>query len=256
MLLAPFDDYLSFYRKEETSEKGSAENNISTDKEQSEMSRAAAELVQSFDLSQSQEKHLEKPASLRLKETLDDDKVELPLWQQKQQQEALQQASVTDEKKSSSSHGSSSQGSSSDDALKGKSPPQLQQWQSVVSALGTSSTSGSPGTKVESVALASNGSKEPCAAIIGDSFLDSTKDVPLISNIHEEHPKEVLQEDELSLSPSSLVIDPFKPDEHKGKGTEESPAVIPGPTQPEMSEDMFLPVVTQESREQKRISGI
>lgn len=73
------------FRKEGTYEKGcedrqtqksknikeSVKNDV--EKEQSEMSKAAAELLQSFDMSQSQERHLEKPASLRLRESLDDE---------------------------------------------------------------------------------------------------------------------------------------------------------------------------------------
>lgn len=219
------------------------------------MSRAAAALLQSFDLSQSQEKHSEKPASHKLKETPDDEEVVLPRWQQKQQQEVLQQGSVADEKKSTSSNNSSSQGSSSDDASKGEPPPpQVQQWQSVISAI-ASSSSGSQGTKAEPAVHASNGNKEQFVQVVDASFLESTtkaKAVPLSS----EQPKDALQGDQLSLSPSSLVIAPFKPDDGNGKGTEESPALIPGPTQPEMSEDMFRPIITQESLEQQNIPGI
>lgn len=208
--------------------------------------------MHSFDLSQSQKEHLQTPVSPRLKESLDDEKVELPLWQQKQQQEALQQASDTNEKKSSNS---SSQGSSREDSSKGESSsPQLQQWQPVSSALGTNS-SGPALSKEESTALTPNGAKEPHTVLISDSFLNNPK--PLISDLPVEHLEESLHEEQLSLSPSSLVIDPFKSTKSKAAGAEGSPAVLPGPTQPEMSEDMFLPVVVaQESKKQRSISGI
>ena len=259
--------FLWYCRNDKDSEKGSSEKQdqesegvaqsgenvgLSVAQEQSEISRAAAALVQSFDLSQSQEKQSEKPASLKLKETLDDEEVVLPRWQQKQQQEVLQQGSAADEKKSSS-HTSSSQGSPSDDQLKGESPPpQVQQWQSVISVLGSSS-SGSQGTKAQPTAQVSNVSKEQSVKVVDVSFLENTEAVPLISKT--ERPKEASQGDQLSLSPSSLVIDPFKASDGSGKGAEESPVLIPGPTQPDMSEDMFRPVVTQESMEQRTISG-
>ena len=257
--------YFITYRKEKSSGKSSKEiqdqenigvvhpgdNRLSTNQEQSEISRAAAALVQSFDLSQSQEKNSEKPASLKPKETSDDEGVVLPHWQQKQQ-EVLQQANATEEKKSSSNT-SSSQASPSDDQLKGESPPpQVQQWQSVVSAVGSSS-SGSQGTKVDCTTHESNANKEKPVQVVDVSFLEETVAAPLTSKAECHKTKEASQGLQLSLSPSSLVIDPFKPDE--GKNSEESTVLIPGPTQPDMSEDMFRPVVTQESREQQTISG-
>lgn len=222
---------------------------MSANREPSELSRAAAALVQSFDLSQNQEKHFEKPAPLKRKETSDDEEVVLPHWQQKQQQEVHQQSSGADEKKSSSNT-SSSRGSSEDDQFRGEpQPSQVQQWQSVVSALGSSS-SGSQGTKAEPMVQVSNSNKEQSVQAVDVSFLENREAAPLISKA--ECPKKVSQGDQLSLSPSSLAVDPFKPDDGNGKGTEESPILIPGPTQPEMSEDMFCPVVTQE---QQNISG-
>lgn len=248
--------------KENNTEKGSSQrqteeghevaqsggNRLSADREPSEISRAAAELVQSFDLSENQEKHFERPAPLKFKETSDDEVVVLPRWQQKQQQEVHQQGGGTDEKKSSSST-SSSQGSSGDDQFRGEPQPQVQQWQSVVSAL-VSSSSGSQGTKAEAVMQASNCNKQQSVQVVDVSFFENSEAVPLISKA--ECPKEAPQGNQLSLSPSSLAIDPFKPDDGNGKGTEESPVLIPGPTQPVLSEDMFCPVVTQE---QQDISG-
>lgn len=226
----------------------SGDNRLSVAQEQSEISRAAAALVQSFDLSQSQEKQSEKPASLKHKETSDDEEVVLPRWQQQQQLEVLQQGSAVDEKKSTSNT-SSSQGSSPDDQLKGESqPPQVQQWQSVISVLGSSS-SGSRGTKAEPKAHASNADQEQSVQVVDVSFLENSEASPLISKA--ECPKEASQGIQLSLSPSSLVVDPFG----SGKGAEESPVLIPGPTQPDMSEDMFRPVVTQERKEQQTIAG-
>ena len=221
---------------------------MSADRELSEISRAAAELLQSFDLSQSQEKHFEKTAPLKHKETSDDEEVVLPQWQQKQQQEVHQQGSVADGKKSSSNT-SSSQGSSEDDQFRGEPQPQVQQWQSVVSTV-VSSSSGSQGTKAEAMTHASNSNKEQSVQRVDLSFLENSEAAPLISKT--ECPKEASQGNQLSLSPSSLVVDPFNTDDGNGKGTEESPVLIPGPTQPEMSEDMFCPVVTQE---QQDISG-
>ncbi|KAL9983788.1 hypothetical protein ACROYT_G006018 [Oculina patagonica] len=250
-------------RKDKSSDKGSSErddqvndsivqsgdNRLSVAQEHSEISRAAAALVQSFDLSQSQEKQSEKPASLKHKETSDDDEVVLPRWQQQQQQEVLQQGSAADEKKSTSNT-SSSQGSSSDDQSKGESqPPQVQQWQSVISVLGSSS-SGPQGTKADPKAHASNADQEQSVQVVDVSFLENSEAAPLVSKA-ESGPKEESQGVQLSLSPSSLVVDPFG----GGKGAEESPVLIPGPTQPDMSEDMFRPVVTQESKEQQALAG-
>ena len=223
-------------------------NRLGADQQPSEISRAAAELVQSFDLSENQEKLFERPAPLKFKETSDDEVVVLPRWQQKQQQEVQQQGSGANEKKSSSNT-ISSQGSSEDDPSRGEPQPQVQQWQSVVSAP-VSSSSGSQGTKAEAVTHASNSNKEQSVQIMDVSFLENSKAVPLISEA--ECPKESPQGNQMSLSPSSLTVDPFKPDDGNGKGTEKSPVLIPGPTQPEMSEDMFCPVVTQE---QQDISG-
>lgn len=104
--------------------------------------------------------------------------------------------------------------------------------------------------------LPPNGSKEQCVPFISGSFLDSPRHEPLISDLPVDHPKQSLHEEQLSLSPSSLIIHPFEPSKSKAEGTEESPAVLPGPTQPEMSEDMFFPVINQEGKEQKSISGI
>lgn len=224
-------------------------DNLSADRELSEISRAAAALLQSFDLSQNQEKHLEKPAPLKHKETSDDEEVVVPHWQQKQQQQEVHQQGSGAEGKKSSSNTSSSQGSSEDDQFRGEPQPQVQQWQSVVSTL-VSSSSGSQGTKAEAMTHASNSNKEQYVQRVDLSFLEKSQAVPLISKA--ECPKEASQGNQLSLSPSSLVVDPFNPDDGNGKGTEESPVLIPGPTQPEMSEDMFCPVVTQE---QQDISG-
>lgn len=220
---------------------------MSADRELSEISRAAAALLQSFDLSQNQENHFEKPAPLKHKETSDDEEVVLPHWQQKQQQEVNQQGSGADGKKSSSNTGtSSSQGSSEDNQFRGEPQRQVQQWQSVVSTLVTSS-SGSQGTKAEAMTHASSSNKEQSVQRVDLSFLENSEAMPLISKA--ECPKEASQGNQLSLSPSSLLVDPFNPDDGKGKGTEESPVLIPGPTQPEMSEDMFCPVVTQEKQD-------
>ena len=224
-------------------------DNLSADPELSEISRAAAALLQSFDLSQNQEKHVEKPAPLKHKETSDDEEVVVPHWQQKQQQQEVYQQGSGAEGKKSSSNTSSSQGSSEDDQFRGEPQPQVQQWQSVVSTL-VSSSSGSQGTKAEAMTHASNSNKEQYVQRVDLSFLEKSQAVPLISKA--ECPKEVSQGNQLSLSPSSVVVDPFNPDDGNVKETEESPVLIPGPTQPEMSEDMFCPVVTQE---QQDISG-
>ena len=219
---------------------------MSADQELSEISRVAAALVQSFDLSQNQERHFERPAPPKCKESSDDEEVVLPQWQQKQQQEVHQQGSSADEKKSTSNT-SSSHGSSEDDQFRGEpQPSQVQQWQSVVSAL-VSSSSGSQGPKAEAMTHASNSSKEQSVQVVDMSFLENSEAVPLISKA--KCPREAPQRDQLSLSPSSLTVDPFQPDDGNGKGVEKSPVLIPGPTQPEMSEDMFCPVVTQERQD-------
>lgn len=213
---------------------------MSADRELLEISRAAAALVEAFDLSQNQEKHFERPAPVKCKEISDDEEVVLPQWQQKQQLEVHQQGSNADEKKSSSNN-SSSQGPSEDDQFRGEpQPSQVQQWQSVISAP-VSSSSGTLGTKAEGMTHAS---------VVDVSFLENSDTLPLISKAR--CPKEAPQGCQLSLSPSSLAVDPFKPDDGNGKGTEKSPLLISGPTQPEMSEDVFCPIVTQEQRD---ISG-
>ena len=214
------------------------------------MARAAAALVESFDLSQ--EEHLETPTSLQQKETSDDDEVMLPRWQQLQV--IPQQGSVSDDKKSSSSNSNSSEGPSSDNAAKGQSqPPQIQEWQSVISAMGSTSSS-SQGKKMDAAAPVSTSDKEQLVQVqaVDMSFLESTKTAPLISKA--DFPKETPQGDQ-SLSPSSLAIDPFHGNDGTRKDVEEGPAVAPGPTQPEMSEDMFRPSITQESAEQQDISS-
>ena len=224
------------------------DDRLSAEREPSEISRAAAELVQSFDLSENQEKRFERPVPLKFKETSDSEVVVLPQWQQKQKQEVHQQSTSADEKKSSSNT-TSSQGSSENDQFRVEPQSQVQQWQSVVSAL-VSSSSGSQGTRVEAMTHASNSNKKQSVQVVDVSFLENSEVVPCISKA--EYPKEAPQRTQLSLSPSSLAVDPFKPDDGNGKETEESPVLIPGPTQPKMSEDMFCPVVTQERQD---ISG-
>ena len=220
--------------------------------EQSEIARVAAELVVSFDLSEKE--HLEQPASLKHKETLDEEEVMIPRWQQLQ--EIPQQGSVCTDKKSTSSNNSSSERSSSDSAVNGESqPPQMQEWQSVISAMGSTSST-SQGAKLETArqVSTSNDKDQPLQFEVVDmSFLESSKPVPHITK--EQYPKEAAQRDQ-SLSPSSLAVDPFNPDYSSRRGTEEPPVIAVGPTQPEMSEDMFSPRTTQGSAEQQDIAGI
>ena len=219
---------------------------------QSEITRAAAELVESFDLSERE--HFEQPASLKVKETPDDDEVVIPRWQQLQ--EIPQQGSVSNDKKSTSSNTSSSERSSSDDALQGESQaPQMQEWQSVISAMGSTSST-SQGAKVGTAGQVSASSEQdqPVQVEVVDmSFLESSKPVPHITK--EQYPKEAPRQEQ-SLSPSSLAIDPFNTSDSSRRGTEVKPGRAPGPTQPEMSEDMFCTRTTQESAEQQDIAGI
>lgn len=219
---------------------------------QSEIARAAAELVESFD--SSEREHLEQPASLKHKETPDDDEVMIPRWQQLQ--EIRQQGSVSNDKKSTSSNTSSSERSSSDDALQGESQAaQMQEWQSVISAMGSTSST-SQGAKLGTAGQVSASSKkdQPVRVEVVDiSFLESSKPVPDITK--EQYPKEAPQREQ-SLSPSSLAVDPFNTSDSSRRGTEVKPGIAPGPTQPEMSEDMVCPRTTQESAEQQDIAGI
>lgn len=217
----------------------------------SEIARAAAELVESFDLSERE--HLEHPASLKHKETPDDDEVMIPRWQQLQ--EIPQQGSVSNDKKSTLNT-SSSDRSSSDDALQGESQaPQMQEWQSVISAMGSTSST-SQGAKVGTAGqvTASSEQDQPVQAEVVDmSFLESSKPVPHITK--EQYPKEAPRQEQ-SLSPSSLSIDPFNTSDSSRRGTEVKPGIATGLTQPEMSEDMFSARTTQESAEQQDVAGI
>lgn len=242
---------LFYYRKGTTSEgKDSVGKDAHEDIQgQSEIAKAAAALVESFDLSEGE--HAAQLTSQKHKQTSDDGEIMIPRWQQLQ--EMPKQGSVSDDKKSTSSNPSSSEGQSSDDAVKGDSqPPQMQEWQSVISAMGSTSSS-SQGAKIQTTGKVSTTNKEQVAEVrsVDMSFLESTKAAPLISKTV--CPKETPQGDQ-SLSPSSLAVDPFHPEDTR-KHTEEVVTIIVGPTQPEMSEDMFRPSISQESAEQQDIPG-
>ena len=78
--------------------------------------------------------------------------------------------------------------------------------------------------------------------------------VPLISK---PHCSTKTTQDDQSLSPSSLTLDPFNTEQSSSKGTDKGSSKAPGPTQPEMSEDMFCPTISQESLQQVQdIPGI
>ena len=233
-----------YCRKEKSSDRSSEREAYEDNQEQSEIAKAAAALVESFDLSQG--KHPEKTTSAKHSKISDDDEVTLPRWQQLQK--IPQQDSVSTGKKSSSSNSSSSERPLSDDAIKGdsQSAAEVQQWQSVISAIGSTSSS-SQGTKMETSDNVSTNNKEQPMQKVDMSFLESTIAAPLISKVVP--PKEV-PEGNQSLSPSSVVLDHFHADDLTRKDTEDDSFAAPGLTEPEMgSEDLFRPGITQESAE-------
>ena len=212
------------------------------------MARAAAELVELFDLSQ--EKQAEKTTShlVGIQQELSvDDEVILPRWQLVPN--VPQQDGASKGKKSSSSTSSSSNSSSLEKLSSkitvedGSQPAEVQQWQSLISAVGSSSSSFHD-QRMEATDNVSTSKKEQRLQDVDMSFLESEEDPPLISKAV--CPKETTQEDQ-SLSPSSLAIDPSNKLNVTTKESEKDPFVVPGPTQPDMSEDMFRPSITQES---------
>lgn len=224
-----------YYSKEEKSERPKRTISDHEEKEgQSEMARAAAELVELFDLSQ--EKQAEKTTSHHniQQEMSVDDEVTLPRWQ------LVQNVPQEDVASNSSSLEKPSSKNTVED---GSQPAEIQQWQSLISAVGSSSSS-FHGQRMEATDNVSTSKKEQHVQNVDMSFLEREEDPPLISKAV--CPKETTQEDQ-SVSPSSLVIDPSNELNVTTKASEKDPLVAPGPTQPDMSDDMFRPSITQES---------
>lgn len=237
-----------YYSKEEKSERPKRTIRDDEEKEgQSEMARAAAELVELFDLSQ--EKQAEKTTCHHniQQEMSVDDEVTLPRWQLVQnvpQEDVASKGKKSSSSTSSSSNSSSLEKPSSKNTVEdGSQPAEIQQWQSLISAVGSSSSS-FHGQRMEATDNVSTSKKEQHVQNVDMSFLEREEDPPLISKAV--CPKETTQEDQ-SVSPSSLVIDPSNELNVTTKASEKDPLVAPGPTQPDMSDDMFRPSITQES---------
>lgn len=231
-----------YYSKEEKSERPKRTIRDDEEKEgQSEMARAAAELVELFDLSQEKqaEKTTSHPVNIQQEMSVDDE-VTLPRWQLVQN---VPQEDVASKGKKSSSSTSLEKPSSKNTVEDGSQPAEIQQWQSLISAVGSSSSS-FHGQRMEATDNVSTSKKEQHVQNVDMSFLEREEDPPLISKAV--CPKETTQEDQ-SVSPSSLVIDPSNELNVTTKASEKDPLVAPGPTQPDMSDDMFRPSITQES---------
>ena len=231
-----------YYSKEEKSERPKRTIRDDEEKEgQSEMARAAAELVELFDLSQEKqaEKTTSHPVNIQQEMSVDDE-VTLPRWQLVQN---VPQEDVASKGKKSSSSTSLEKPSSKNTVEDGSQPAEIQQWQSLISAVGSSSSS-FHGQRMEATDNVSTSKKEQHVQNVDMSFLEREEDPPLISKAV--GPKETTQEDQ-SVSPSSLVIDPSNELNVTTKASEKDPLVAPGPTQPDMSDDMFRPSITQES---------
>lgn len=225
-----------YYSKEEKSERPKRTISDHEEKEgQSEMARAAAELVELFDLSQEKqaEKTTSHPVNIQQEMSVDDE-VTLPRWQ------LVQNVPQEDVASNSSSLEKPSSKNTVED---GSQPAEIQQWQSLISAVGSSSSS-FHGQRMEATDNVSTSKKEQHVQNVDMSFLEREEDPPLISKAV--CPKETTQEDQ-SVSPSSLVIDPSNELNATTKASEKDPLVAPGPTQPDMSDDMFRPSITQES---------
>ena len=212
------------------------------------MARAAAELVELFDLSQEKqaEKTTSHPVNIQQEMSVDDE-VTLPRWQLVQnvpQEDVASKGKKSSSSTSSSSNSSSLEKPSSKNTVEdGSQPAEIQQWQSLISAVGSSSSS-FHGQRMEATDNVSTSKKEQHVQNVDMSFLEREEDPPLISKAV--CPKETTQEDQ-SVSPSSLVIDPSNELNLTTKASEKDPLVAPGPTQPDMSDDMFRPSITQES---------
>lgn len=225
-----------YYSKEEKSERPKRTISDHEEKEgQSEMARAAAELVELFDLSQEKqaEKTTSHPVNIQQEMSVDDE-VTLPRWQ------LVQNVPQEDVASNSSSLEKPSSKNTVED---GSQPAEIQQWQSLISAVGSSSSS-FHGQRMEATDNVSTSKKEQHVQNVDMNFLEREEDPPLISKAV--CPKETTQEDQ-SVSPSSLVIDPSNELNVTTKASEKDPLVAPGPTQPDMSDDMFRPSITQES---------
>lgn len=238
-----------YYSKEEKSERPRRTISDHEEKEgQSEMARAAAELVELFDLSQEKqaEKTTSHPVNIQQEISVDDE-VTLPRWQLVQnvpQEDVASKGKKSSSSTSSSSNSSSLEKPSSKNTVEdGSQPAEIQQWQSLISAVGSSSSS-FQGQRMEATDNVSTSKKEQHVQNVDMSFLEREEDPPLISKAV--CPKETTQEDQ-SVSPSSLVIDPSNELNVTTKASEKDPLVAPGPTQPDMSDDMFRPSITQES---------
>lgn len=238
-----------YYSKEEKSERPKRTIRDDEEKEgQSEMARAAAELVELFDLSQEKqaEKTTSHPVNIQQEMSVDDE-VTLPRWQLVQnvpQEDVASKGKKSSSSTSSSSNSSSLEKPSSKNTVEdGSQPAEIQQWQSLISAVGSSSSS-LHGQRMEATDNVSTSKKEQHVQNVDMSFLEREEDPPLISKAV--CPKETTQEDQ-SVSPSSLVIDPSNELNVTTKASEKDPLVAPGPTQPDMSDDMFRPSITQES---------
>lgn len=237
-----------YYSKEEKSERPKRTISDHEEKEgQSEMARAAAELVELFDLSQEKqaEKTTSHPVNIQQEMSVDDE-VTLPRWQLVQnvpQEDVASKGKKSSSSTSSSSNSSSLEKPSSKNTVEdGSQPAEIQQRQSLISAVGSSSSS-FHGQRMEATDNVSTSKKEQHVQNVDMSFLER-EDPPLISKAV--CPKETTQEDQ-SVSPSSLVIDPSNELNVTTKASEKDPLVAPGPTQPDMSDDMFRPSITQES---------
>lgn len=246
-------NFITFNREEQSSQNEHAKKReaINADKEPSGISKAATQLSKSFDLSQA-----EQPTALKQRETpFHVDEVMLPCWQQLH--EVIAQDSACSEGNLPVLNSSSSEKTSSDDGFKVDSRvSQMREWQSITSIPETSLSSDSSKTDTAERLLSISDKDQPekVQLLVDYSLSQCGTPVPLISKV--QCPKKTTQ-DKQSLSPSSLALDPFNTERSSSRGTDEGPSNAPGPTQPEMSEDVFCPTTSQESSQQVQdIPGI
>ena len=208
------------------------------EEEKSEMSRAAEALLleERTDHSAGPTVH---PQKRKVEDvSTDEEAILLPRWQQELPKE---EGVTADGKRTLSSISSSSEFLQQESTAH-----QMQQWQSVTSAF-ESSSSISENKRVQQTELPAT-----TAGGCGEQF-NTALDISSHEDNTAVYRKEIYPlhgaaskpaQEEPSLSPSSLAADPFNVVEVSKTDTQESLAAVAGPTQPDLSEDLFRPSVT------------
>lgn len=245
---------IPFNREEQSSESEKYKEGeaVNANEEPSEISKAAAELLESFDLSQQAE---QPTARKQIEAPFHVDEVMVPRWQQ------LHEVTAQDSACSAGNlpflNSSSSEKTSSDDGFRfGSRVSQMREGQSITSIPETSLSSDDSKTDTAEQLLSMSDKEQPekVPLPVDHSLSKCGTPVPLISK---RHCSTKTTQDDQSLSPSSLLLDPFNTEQSSSKGTDKGPSKAPGPTQPEMSEDMFCPTISKESVQQVQdIPGI